>query len=37
VVQEIDINPLLVLDMGQGARAVDCLIVPVKERLHHTG
>jgi acyl-CoA synthetase (NDP forming) len=27
-VQEIDINPLLVLDEGQGARAVDCLIVP---------
>jgi acetyltransferase len=28
VVQEIDINPLLVLDEGQGARAVDCLVVP---------
>jgi acetyltransferase len=37
VVQEIDINPLLVLDVGQGARVVDCLIVPVKERIHHTG
>jgi acetyltransferase len=30
VVQEIDVNPLLVLDNGQGARAVDCLMVPVK-------
>jgi acyl-CoA synthetase (NDP forming) len=28
LVQEIDINPLLVLDEGQGARAVDCLVVP---------
>jgi acetyltransferase len=28
VVQAIDINPLLVLDEGQGARAVDCLVVP---------
>ena len=27
-VREIDINPLLVLDEGQGAKAVDCLIVP---------
>jgi acetyltransferase len=31
IVQEIDINPLLVLEVGQGARAVDCLVVPVKE------
>jgi hypothetical protein len=31
VVQEIDINPLLVLDEGQGARAVDCLVVPARE------
>jgi acetyltransferase len=30
VVQEIDINPLLVLEAGQGARAVDCLVVPVR-------
>jgi acetyltransferase len=35
VVQEIDINPLLVLDVGQGAKAVDCLVVPVKECLRH--
>ncbi len=28
VVSEIDINPLLVFDQGQGARVVDCLIVP---------
>jgi len=28
VVREIDINPLLVLDRGGGARVVDCLIVP---------
>jgi acetate---CoA ligase (ADP-forming) len=27
-VQEIDLNPVLVLDEGQGAKAVDCLIVP---------
>jgi acetate---CoA ligase (ADP-forming) len=27
-VSEIDINPLLVFDRGQGARVVDCLIVP---------
>lgn len=27
-VAEIDINPLLVLPRGQGARVVDCLIVP---------
>lgn len=27
-VAEIDINPLLVFDRGQGARVVDCLIVP---------
>jgi acetyltransferase len=31
VVQEIDINPLLVLAEGQGARAVDCLVVPATE------
>jgi acetyltransferase len=30
-VQEIDINPLLVLEEGQGARAVDCLVVPATE------
>jgi acetyltransferase len=35
VVQEIDINPLLVLEMGQGAKAVDCLVVPAKECLRH--
>jgi acetyltransferase len=29
-VAEIDINPLVVLDEGQGAKAVDCLIVPTK-------
>lgn len=28
VVREININPLLVLDRGDGARVVDCLIVP---------
>jgi acetyltransferase len=28
VVQEIDINPLLVLEAGQGAKAVDSLVVP---------
>ncbi len=28
VVSEIDINPLLVFDRGNGARVVDCLIVP---------
>ena len=28
VVSEIDINPLLVFDQGEGARVVDCLIVP---------
>lgn len=27
-VAEVDINPLLVFDQGQGARVVDCLIVP---------
>jgi acetate---CoA ligase (ADP-forming) len=27
-VKEIDINPLLLLDEGKGAKAVDCLIVP---------
>lgn len=27
-VDEIDINPLLVFDEGQGAKVVDCLIVP---------
>jgi len=29
-VVEIDINPLLVLDEGLGAKAVDCLVVPTK-------
>jgi acetyltransferase len=28
LVQEIDVNPLVVLGAGQGAKAVDCLIVP---------
>jgi acetyltransferase len=28
VVQEIDLNPVLVLDAGQGAKVVDCLVVP---------
>jgi acetyltransferase len=28
-VKEIDINPLLVLPVGKGAKALDCLIVPV--------
>ncbi|MGI8854550.1 MAG: acetate--CoA ligase family protein, partial [Thermomicrobiales bacterium] len=28
LVREIDINPLLVFDRGDGARVVDCLIVP---------
>jgi hypothetical protein len=28
VVQEIDLNPVLVLDEGHGAKAVDCLVVP---------
>ncbi len=27
-VEEIDINPLVVFDEGQGAKVVDCLIVP---------
>jgi acetyltransferase len=27
-VREIDVNPLIVLEAGQGARAVDCVIVP---------
>jgi acetyltransferase len=31
MVQEIDLNPLLVLEAGQGTKAVDCLVVPVKE------
>jgi hypothetical protein len=35
VVHEIEINPLLVLDEGQGARAVDCLVVPVREYALH--
>ena len=35
-VQEIDINPLLVLDEGQGAKAVDCLVVPAREDALHT-
>jgi acetyltransferase len=35
IVQEIDINPLLVLEVGQGAKAVDCLVVPVKKYLRH--
>jgi acetyltransferase len=29
-VSEIDINPLVVFDRGQGAKVVDCLIVPAK-------
>jgi len=28
LVQEIDVNPLIVAEAGQGACAVDCLIVP---------
>jgi acetyltransferase len=35
VVQEIDVNPLLVLDAGQGVKAVDCLVVPVKACIRH--
>ena len=35
-VHEIDINPLLVLDEGQGAKAVDCLVVPAREQGLHT-
>lgn len=31
-IAEIDINPLIVLDEGQGAKAVDCLIVPREAR-----
>jgi hypothetical protein len=27
-VSEIDINPLLVFELGNGAKVVDCLIVP---------
>ena len=27
-VSEIDINPMLVFEHGQGARVVDCLIIP---------
>jgi acyl-CoA synthetase (NDP forming) len=30
-VAEIDINPLLVFEEGQGAKVVDCLIVPAAE------
>jgi acetate---CoA ligase (ADP-forming) len=29
-VSEIDINPLLVFEQGQGAKVVDCLIVPAQ-------
>jgi acyl-CoA synthetase (NDP forming) len=35
VVQEIEINPLLVLAAGQGARAVDCLVVPATQAILH--
>jgi acetyltransferase len=30
-VAEIDINPLIVLDRGSGARVVDCLVVPRRD------
>jgi acetyltransferase len=29
-VAEIDINPLLVFEEGQGAQAIDCLVIPAK-------
>jgi len=34
LVAEIDINPLLVSDAGQGVKAVDCLILPNSEESH---
>jgi acetyltransferase len=33
-VSEIDINPLVVFDEGEGARVVDCLIVPSTPGVH---
>ncbi|MCA1554888.1 MAG: acetate--CoA ligase family protein, partial [Chloroflexi bacterium] len=29
-VQEIDVNPLVVFEQGKGAKALDCLMVPIR-------